>query len=200
MSPRTNCGKTSPTTASSESTFPKSSAAAGGPAWPNWQSSAKRPLPTGAPFYCCWCPARSRVSCWPDTALLSNGGIGCRAWHPATRRSFFSRSPNQMRDRTPERSPRAQCETAATSCSTAPSTTSPVSMRPEHWSWWPAPHRRSCRCSWFPPMPPGLVAHRLPVGINLPEKQFTVHFDDVRLPASSLIGTEHEGSGRSSTD
>ncbi|MCV7151594.1 acyl-CoA dehydrogenase family protein [Mycolicibacterium pyrenivorans] len=40
---------------------------------------------------------------------------------------------------------------------------------------------------------PGLVAHRLPVGINLPEKQFTVHFDDVRLPASSLIGTEHEG-------
>lgn len=40
---------------------------------------------------------------------------------------------------------------------------------------------------------PGLHAHRLPVGISLPEKQFTLHFDDVRLPASSLVGTEHEG-------
>ncbi|WP_235682651.1 acyl-CoA dehydrogenase family protein [Mycolicibacterium poriferae] len=40
---------------------------------------------------------------------------------------------------------------------------------------------------------PGLVAHRLPVGISVPEKQFTLHFDDVRLPARNLIGTEHEG-------
>ncbi|UXA13899.1 acyl-CoA dehydrogenase family protein [Mycolicibacterium sp. jd] len=40
---------------------------------------------------------------------------------------------------------------------------------------------------------PGLVAHRLPVGISLPEKQFTLHFDNVRLPATSLVGTEHEG-------
>ncbi|BBX03656.1 acyl-CoA dehydrogenase [Mycolicibacterium moriokaense] len=38
-----------------------------------------------------------------------------------------------------------------------------------------------------------LVAQRLPVGISVPEKQFTLFFDDVRLPASSLIGTEHEG-------
>lgn len=40
---------------------------------------------------------------------------------------------------------------------------------------------------------PGLVKHPLPVGISVPEKQFTMHFDNVRLPASSLIGTEHEG-------
>ena len=40
---------------------------------------------------------------------------------------------------------------------------------------------------------PGLVAHRLPVGISLPEKQFTLHFDNVRLPTTSLVGTEHEG-------
>ncbi|MBJ7337580.1 acyl-CoA dehydrogenase family protein [Mycolicibacterium sp.] len=40
---------------------------------------------------------------------------------------------------------------------------------------------------------PGLVKHRLPVGISVPEKQFTLHFDDVRVPAENLIGTEHEG-------
>lgn len=39
----------------------------------------------------------------------------------------------------------------------------------------------------------GLVKHRLPVGINLPEKQYTLHFDDVRVPASQLLGVEHEG-------
>jgi len=40
---------------------------------------------------------------------------------------------------------------------------------------------------------PGLVKHQLPVGINVPEKQFTLHFDNVRVPAENLIGTEHEG-------
>ncbi|MGU3497796.1 acyl-CoA dehydrogenase family protein [Mycobacterium sp. C31M] len=40
---------------------------------------------------------------------------------------------------------------------------------------------------------PGLIAQRLPVGINLPEKQFTLHFDNVRVPAANLLGTEHEG-------
>jgi alkylation response protein AidB-like acyl-CoA dehydrogenase len=40
---------------------------------------------------------------------------------------------------------------------------------------------------------PGLVATVLPVGIRLPEKQFTLFFDDVRVPASRLIGVEHEG-------
>lgn len=40
---------------------------------------------------------------------------------------------------------------------------------------------------------PGLVKHRLPVGINLPEKQYTLHFDNVRVPASNLVGVEHEG-------
>jgi alkylation response protein AidB-like acyl-CoA dehydrogenase len=39
----------------------------------------------------------------------------------------------------------------------------------------------------------GLVKHPLPVGIPVPEKQYTLHFDNVRLPASALIGTEHEG-------
>jgi alkylation response protein AidB-like acyl-CoA dehydrogenase len=39
----------------------------------------------------------------------------------------------------------------------------------------------------------GMVKQRLPVGIPLPEKQFTLHFDNVRLPASCLIGKEHAG-------
>lgn len=39
----------------------------------------------------------------------------------------------------------------------------------------------------------GLIKHRLPVGISVPEKQYTLHLDDVRLPASALIGTEHAG-------
>jgi alkylation response protein AidB-like acyl-CoA dehydrogenase len=39
----------------------------------------------------------------------------------------------------------------------------------------------------------GLVKHRLPVGIPVPEKQYTLHFDDVRVPAGSLLGTEHDG-------
>jgi alkylation response protein AidB-like acyl-CoA dehydrogenase len=40
---------------------------------------------------------------------------------------------------------------------------------------------------------PGLVKHRLPVGISLPEKQYTLHFDNVRVPAESLVGTKDEG-------
>jgi len=40
---------------------------------------------------------------------------------------------------------------------------------------------------------PGLIKHRLPVGISLPEKQYTLHFADVRVPASALVGTEHDG-------
>jgi alkylation response protein AidB-like acyl-CoA dehydrogenase len=39
----------------------------------------------------------------------------------------------------------------------------------------------------------GLVKHRLPVGISLPEKQYSLHFDGVRVPADALVGTEHEG-------
>jgi alkylation response protein AidB-like acyl-CoA dehydrogenase len=39
----------------------------------------------------------------------------------------------------------------------------------------------------------GLVKHRLPVGISVPEKQYTLHFDHVRVPAAALIGTEHDG-------
>jgi alkylation response protein AidB-like acyl-CoA dehydrogenase len=40
---------------------------------------------------------------------------------------------------------------------------------------------------------PGLIKHRLPVGISVPEKQYTLHFDNVRVPAGALIGTEHDG-------
>ncbi|OZC41642.1 acyl-CoA dehydrogenase [Rhodococcus sp. WWJCD1] len=40
---------------------------------------------------------------------------------------------------------------------------------------------------------PGLVKHILPVAASLPEKQFTLHFDNVRLPVSSLLGDADEG-------
>jgi alkylation response protein AidB-like acyl-CoA dehydrogenase len=40
---------------------------------------------------------------------------------------------------------------------------------------------------------PGLVKQPLPVGISVPEKQYTLYFDGVRLPAEALVGTEHEG-------
>jgi alkylation response protein AidB-like acyl-CoA dehydrogenase len=40
---------------------------------------------------------------------------------------------------------------------------------------------------------PGLTARPLPVSVALPERQFTLFFDDVRVPAGRLIGTEGEG-------
>jgi hypothetical protein len=40
---------------------------------------------------------------------------------------------------------------------------------------------------------PGLVANELPVSASLPEKQYTLFFDDVRLDAGALIGAENEG-------
>jgi alkylation response protein AidB-like acyl-CoA dehydrogenase len=40
---------------------------------------------------------------------------------------------------------------------------------------------------------PGLTATRLPVDVMLPEAQFTLHFDDVRLPADALVGEEGQG-------
>ena len=40
---------------------------------------------------------------------------------------------------------------------------------------------------------PGLVREPLPVSVTLPERQFTLHFDDVRVPADRLIGTEGDG-------
>jgi alkylation response protein AidB-like acyl-CoA dehydrogenase len=40
---------------------------------------------------------------------------------------------------------------------------------------------------------PGLVATALPTDILLPEKQFVLHFDDVRLPADALVGEEGAG-------
>ena len=40
---------------------------------------------------------------------------------------------------------------------------------------------------------PGLHRTPLPVDVMLPEKQFTLHFDDVRLPATALVGDEGAG-------
>jgi len=40
---------------------------------------------------------------------------------------------------------------------------------------------------------PGLVASELPVSASLPEKQFTLFFDDLRLGADALIGQQDEG-------
>ena len=40
---------------------------------------------------------------------------------------------------------------------------------------------------------PGLERTVIPVEIVAPEKQYTLFFDDVRVPADRLIGAEHEG-------
>jgi alkylation response protein AidB-like acyl-CoA dehydrogenase len=40
---------------------------------------------------------------------------------------------------------------------------------------------------------PGLTATRLPVDVMLPESQFTLHLDDVRVPADALVGEEGQG-------
>jgi len=40
---------------------------------------------------------------------------------------------------------------------------------------------------------PGLVAQPIPVSVTLPERQFTLFLDDVRLPADRLVGDEGDG-------
>jgi alkylation response protein AidB-like acyl-CoA dehydrogenase len=40
---------------------------------------------------------------------------------------------------------------------------------------------------------PGLVAHDLPVDVLLPERQYTLHFDEVRLGPDALVGTAGDG-------
>jgi alkylation response protein AidB-like acyl-CoA dehydrogenase len=40
---------------------------------------------------------------------------------------------------------------------------------------------------------PGLTATPLPIGTQLPERQFTLFFDDVRVGPDQLVGGEHEG-------
>lgn len=40
---------------------------------------------------------------------------------------------------------------------------------------------------------PGLQKVPLPVDVLLPEKQFTLRFDEVRVPASALVGDENQG-------
>jgi alkylation response protein AidB-like acyl-CoA dehydrogenase len=53
----------------------------------------------------------------------------------------------------------------------------------------------AARLSLFlvPTAVPGLQASVLPVDVMLPEKQFTLRFDDVRLPAAALVGEEGQG-------
>ena len=43
---------------------------------------------------------------------------------------------------------------------------------------------------------PGLVVQPLPVSASLPERQFTLFFDNVRLGSEHLIGIENEGFGQ----
>lgn len=43
---------------------------------------------------------------------------------------------------------------------------------------------------------PGLVREPLPVSVPVPERQFTLFFDDVRVPADRLVGIEGEGFGQ----
>jgi alkylation response protein AidB-like acyl-CoA dehydrogenase len=40
---------------------------------------------------------------------------------------------------------------------------------------------------------PGLTAQQLPVDVAMPDRQFTLFFDSVRVPADRLIGTEGDG-------
>jgi alkylation response protein AidB-like acyl-CoA dehydrogenase len=40
---------------------------------------------------------------------------------------------------------------------------------------------------------PGLVAYDLPVDLLLPERQYTLHFDDLRLGPDALVGTAGDG-------
>ena len=40
---------------------------------------------------------------------------------------------------------------------------------------------------------PGLTAQRLPVSVMMPDGQFTLFLDDVRVPADRLVGTEGDG-------
>jgi alkylation response protein AidB-like acyl-CoA dehydrogenase len=42
---------------------------------------------------------------------------------------------------------------------------------------------------------PGFEARPLPVSVPLPERQFTLFFDDVRVGRDRLVGTEHQGFG-----
>jgi alkylation response protein AidB-like acyl-CoA dehydrogenase len=55
--------------------------------------------------------------------------------------------------------------------------------------------RGDARLSLFlvPTDVPGLEKHHLPVDLMLPEKQFTLHFDDVRVGPGALVGAEGEG-------
>jgi alkylation response protein AidB-like acyl-CoA dehydrogenase len=56
-------------------------------------------------------------------------------------------------------------------------------------------HTNRARLSLFvvPVDTPGLVARPLAVSASLPERQFTLHFDDVRIGADRLVGTEGDG-------
>ena len=80
---------------------------------------------------------------------------------------------------------------------TAPSTTSPGSTSPRPCWWSRGPGRTSAApgCPLFivPTDAAGLDKHLLPVDLLLPERQFTLHFDGVRVGPGALVGEEGEG-------
>ena len=59
----------------------------------------------------------------------------------------------------------------------------------------PATSDQNARLSLFlvPADAPGLDKQLLPVDLLLPERQFTLHFDDVRLGPEALVGEEGDG-------
>ena len=81
----------------------------------------------------------------------------------------------------------------------AASTTSPASTSPPRSSPSPAPASTrppvAARMSMFivPTDAAGLSWQPLPVAAQIPDRQFTVFYDEVRVPASALIGAEGEG-------
>ena len=40
---------------------------------------------------------------------------------------------------------------------------------------------------------PGITYQHIPTALQVPERQFTVYFEDVRVPADRIIGQEHHG-------
>ncbi len=55
------------------------------------------------------------------------------------------------------------------------------------------PHGPRLTLFLVPTGAPGFTRHVLPVDLLLPERQFTLHFDDVYLGPEALIGTEGDG-------
>ena len=122
---------------------------------------------------------------------------GSSRW-PRARR-WCSRSPSPTRDRTVTTSPPPRRATATCTASAVRRRSSPASTKRRTWSSSPAPppiptpDAGACRCSSSTPTRPGSNARIIPVEIAAPEKQFTLFFDNVEVPADRLLGDEDEG-------